>query len=667
MQAGDTLKVISRNSTLSLLQVKEAFSFFPTINYNLMGLDSFGDKNKHISLMESNIAPDFFTRELDAVLLTNRADVAVHSAKDLPYPLPAGLELFCLFEAADKTDSLVSKDKLTLAQLPAGAKIGTSSATRKAELLKLYPHLSVVPIRGTIEERIAGVDAGYVDALIVATCALKRLGLENRIAEVLPFKTHPLQGNLAIVGEKSKRELKALFASKDIRSRFGKVTLVGFGPGNPDLLTIGGDKALANAGVIFHDDLLDQSFLSRYTAEKVYVGKRRNKHSYHQDDINELVYQAALSGKNVVRLKGGDPMIFAHGREEIDFLKSRFVEVDVIPGISSGIALAAYTHIPLTHRGVASSVAFVTGHPEKKIQTPGADTLVYYMGGNYISSIAKKLLTAGRKADTPVALVYNVSLPDQKIYYSSLKELQYSVVNYPTPILLIVGEVVAFESRQAGQNVLVTGTTAKEYAGLGKVVHTPLIKIERIEANKPLHDSIVNIQAFDWIIFTSRYGVQYFFEALGKQQTDIRALAGIQIASVGKTTTAELNKYCICPDLESDTESAEGLINYFKETGLTGKRILLPRSDKGLKYLSEELEKAGNTVVDIPVYRNTVNDGAEKISLEQFNKIIFTSPSGVEAFTQLYGNIPEGVQLVARGKTTEKRLRLELNETIQAI
>ncbi|OJU48350.1 MAG: hydroxymethylbilane synthase, partial [Bacteroidales bacterium 45-6] len=313
------IRIVSRNSPLSLIQVRELIAAFPVFDYELNAFSSFGDNNKQISLMEG-IAADFFTRELDAALLNGEADISIHSAKDLPYPLPAGLDLFCLTEAADKTDSLVSKDGLGLAALPVGARVGTSSKTRKEELLKLRPDLQVVSIRGTIEERIAQVDSGFVDALVVATCALHRLGLSHRAAESLPFKTHPLQGNLAVVGRKGDAEWKDFFSLRDVRKAYGKVTLVGFGPGNADLLTLGGEKALQHADVIFHDDLLDKEFLNRYTAEKIYVGKRKDKHSHHQDDINELLYQAAVSGKNVVRLKGGDPMIFAHGREEIDFL-----------------------------------------------------------------------------------------------------------------------------------------------------------------------------------------------------------------------------------------------------------------------------------------------------------------------------------------------------------
>jgi uroporphyrinogen III methyltransferase/synthase len=638
------------------------------MGYRLETLESFGDKNRQISLLEGEAErmPDFFTCELDARLIGNQADVAVHSAKDLPYPLPSELEVYALLEAADQTDALVSRDRLPLDRLPQGARVGTSSVARKNELLQHRPDLEIVSIRGSIGERIAQVDNGHVDALVVATCALKRLGLDDRIAGILPFRVHPLQGHLAIVGRKDRPEVKALFAACDIRRlRYGKVTLVGFGPGHPDLLTLGGDKALAQADVIFYDDLTDHAFLSRYAGEKVCVGKRKGAHRFRQEEINELVYRAAVSGRNTVRLKGGDPMIFAHGREEIDFLQSRLIEVAVIPGIPSGIALAACTHIPLTHRGTASSVAFVTGHAGAEAPVPDADTLVYYMGGAHVSAIAAKLIAAGRREDLPVALVHNVSLPGQQVYYSSLKELQYSVIHYPTPILIVIGEVVAFgNGDRYKQPVLVTGTSAQEYARYTNLTHTPLIQIEKIPRNRPLAAALDVIRSFDWLVFTSRYGVQAFFEACRERRIDLRALTGIRVASVGKTTSSGLHGHGIYPDLQPPAESAEGLVEAFATMDLTAQRILLPRSDRGLKYLSEALTGQGHDVTDIPVYRNRVNAHAKQTDLSRFAKIIFTSPSGVDAFIRLYGALPSGVQLVARGKTTGEKLKSELHETV---
>ncbi len=658
------IRIVSRNSPLSLIQVKELVRAFPAFDYELQAFSSFGDKNKQVSLME-NVASDFFTRELDTALLNGKADISIHSAKDLPYPLPTGLELLCLTEAADKTDSLVTKDDLGLAALPVGSRIGTSSKARKEEVLKLRPDLHVVSIRGTIEERIAQVDNGFVDGLIVASCALHRLGLSHRAADSLPFKTHPLQGNLAVIGRAGDTGLKDFFSLQDIRKDFGKVTLVGFGPGNADLLTIGGDKALANADVVFYDDLLDKNFLEKYKSEKVYVGKRKGQHSHHQDEINELLYQAAVSGKNVVRLKGGDPMIFAHGREEIDFLQSRLVEVDVIPGVTSALALSAFTHIPLTHRDVASSVAFVTGHSAENVAKTKADTLVVYMGGSNIGDIAQQLIQSGRRGQMPVALVHNVSLPTQKTFYSTLNELQNTVFRFPTPILIVVGDVVDFEKAQAPkENILVTGTTAEEYTTHGNVVHTPLIKIDKNEDKQVGSALSDHLRDFDWIVFTSRYGVRYFFEIMDDLEIDIRRISNAKIASVGKTTSAELRKYRLYADIESASESAEGLVNYFKDEHITDKNILLPRSDKGLKYLSEELGQLGNRVTDVPVYRNTVNEEAERINTTLFQKIIFASPSCVEAFIELYGKLPDNMQLVAKGSTTKNKIKEVLNETI---
>jgi uroporphyrinogen III methyltransferase/synthase len=301
------IKVAARESRLSQLQVKEAFSHYPNLEYELCLLSSFGDKHKSISLLDGEAPADIFTRELDRALLDGNADVAVHSAKDLPYPLNPELEVVALFPAFDTTDSLVSRDHLRLCDLPSGSTIGTSSPLRKRGLETLRSDLSVVGIRGTIEERVRQVREGKIDAAIVATCALKRLGMEEEVSEVLPFATHPLQGFLAITARRGNEELHQLFADGNLLKRQGRVKLVGFGPGNPDLLTMAAVKALDEADVIFYDDLIGKDYLSRLSAEKIYVGKRSGSHHTEQDDINRMLLDAARCGKQVVRLKGGDP------------------------------------------------------------------------------------------------------------------------------------------------------------------------------------------------------------------------------------------------------------------------------------------------------------------------------------------------------------------------
>ena len=260
---------------------------------------------------------------------------------------------------------------------------------------------------------------------------------------------------LAIVALAGRSELKPIFAKHDIRNQFGKITLVGFGPGNPDLLTLGGDRALAQADIIFHDDLLDKDYLKKYKAEKVYVGKRKGSHCVEQNEINHLILEAAKAGKQVVRLKGGDPMIFAHGGEEIEFLERNLIEVEIIPGVSSGIAVASLLRVPLTHRGLSSSIAFISGHSEN-VHLPDADTLVIYMGGSNIRIIARNAIEQGRNPQIPVMMVYNLSMPDQQTFFFTLEELTLTDQKFPTPIIIVIGEVVSFRNKSITMADLLT-------------------------------------------------------------------------------------------------------------------------------------------------------------------------------------------------------------------
>jgi uroporphyrin-III C-methyltransferase len=238
------------------------------------------------------------------------------------------------------------------------------------------------------------------------------------------------------------------------RSSFGKVWLVGFGPGDPELLTIKGYKLIKTADIIFYDDLLNKEFLLKFPSEKVYVGKRKGNHSIEQAEINELLYEAAVSGKTVVRLKGGDPMLFAHGGEEIEYLERRHIEVEVVPGITAALAAAAFTHVPLTHRGIASSVSFITGHANREIHVPLSGTLVYYMGASNLRTIAEEVVRKGWPADTPVLLVYNVSGIDQEEYCTTLQKTIDQPGQYKTPLIIIIGEVVRLKSNYDSRNDL---------------------------------------------------------------------------------------------------------------------------------------------------------------------------------------------------------------------
>ena len=289
---------------------------------------------------------------------------------------------------ADQTDTLACRPGLgpSLEKLPAGAKVGTSSPLRQKELRALRPDLEVVGIRGTIEERVGQLDRGLYDAIIVATCALHRLKLTHRIGQILAFETHPLQGHLAVTALRGRPELKALWAPLDIRKGWGRVFLVGAGPGDPELLTLKAARLLRQAEVIFNDSLANPRILDGLSAEIRYVGKRGDAGGELQDKINHALYEAAVDGKRVVRLKGGDPMLFGRATEEMDYLEQRMVEVELVPGISSALAASAYTQIPLTEREVSSSVSFCLGHPPDRIPVPDSDTLVYFMSSGTLSN-----------------------------------------------------------------------------------------------------------------------------------------------------------------------------------------------------------------------------------------------------------------------------------------
>ncbi|MGQ1890524.1 uroporphyrinogen-III C-methyltransferase [Thermophagus sp. OGC60D27] len=221
-----------------------------------------------------------------------------------------------------------------------------------------------------------------------------------------------------------------------------KVILAGFGPGDPELMTLKTHRYLLAADIIFHDALVDSRFLEHYPARKIAVGKRCGQHHIQQVEINQLLVSAALSGKKVVRLKGGDPLIFGRAGEELQFLAENNIDVKIVPGITSAFAAAAQYGIPLTHREIGSSVAFCVGHNIAERELPQASTLVFYMGARQQCEISNILIKKGWNKNTPVALISNVSNPQSKVVISQLDQLCQHPLLQETPLLIIVGQVV---------------------------------------------------------------------------------------------------------------------------------------------------------------------------------------------------------------------------------
>jgi uroporphyrinogen III methyltransferase / synthase len=222
------------------------------------------------------------------------------------------------------------------------------------------------------------------------------------------------------------------------------VWLVGFGPGDPELLTLKAYRILQHAQVILHDDLIHTPFLNEFNCTKIYVGKRKGSHHRSQDEINQMLYSASCNYKTVVRLKGGDPFIFGRGGEELQYLQARGVTVRVIPGITSAVAAAASAQIPLTHRNISSQLTFLSAHNIDSIERayPTSGTLVFYMGATRMDSLQQKLLLAGWPPHTPVALIHNASAPNEQLEFHTLESFTSSLL--PSPLSIIVGEVAAF-------------------------------------------------------------------------------------------------------------------------------------------------------------------------------------------------------------------------------
>lgn len=628
-----SIRIIARDSRLSQLQVKEAMALFPDVDYTLETLSSYGDKNLQISLLNGEAPADMFTRELDHLLIAGHADIAIHSAKDLPYPLDSRLEVVALLPPFDQSDSLVSRGHLTLEQLPAGSRVGTSSTMRRRELSALRPDLQVVGIRGCIEERVRQVREGKMDAAIVATCALKRLGMEADISEVLPFETHPLQGYLAITARKGRDDLRQLFVKHDVLHRQGVVTLVGFGPGDPELLTVKAVKTLERADIIFYDDLIGKHYIEELSAEQVYVGKRNGRHHAEQTDINRLLLKAAREGKQVVRLKGGDPMVFGHAGEEIAYLQSNLIRVNVVPGITTASAMAASTKVSLTQRDVASSVALVNGHSVHPI-VPNTETIVYYMGGGRLASIGQALLDEGWAVNTPVLAVHSVTLPDEKVYETTIGQL--GVQTYPTPVILLVGDVAR---RQPRKRTLYTGLvcTNPDY------VHTPLIEIEPVDYQVP------ETSAYDYLLFTSRYAVKHW-----------RGGFTGKVVSIGPKTTQALYDAGVPQVLQAPQDDSYGVIDLFRS--LRRGRILIPRSNLGKDIIPAGLRQLGFDVETLTVYKNVYPHRVIRINLTNIQRVVFTSPSTIDHFIQTYGELPPHIEYVTRGAVTEQHFKSRQNE-----
>jgi len=448
----------------------------------------------------------------------------------------------------------------------------------------------------------------------------------------------------------------------------GKVYLVGAGPGDPALITLKGVECLRQAQCIIYDYLASKELLEHAAdnAEIIYVGKQAGSHAMSQEDINALLIDRGRH-QVVVRLKGGDPFMFGRGGEEAQALARAGISFEVVPGVTSAIAVPAYAGIPLTHRRHSSSVAFVTGHEmagkeDSDIHWPelatGVGTLVFLMGVKNLEHIAARLLAGGREPGTPVAVIRWGSTGKQQTVTGSLADISEiaSASGIRPPAIIVVGEVVQlrselnwFEQRPLYGRTLVI-TRAREQASefkrllenLGaQCVEFPTIKVVPPDTWAPVDEAIKALPQHHWVLFTSVNGVGYFFERLSQLGEDVRALYRRKIGAIGPKTAAALSSRGLRLDLVPAEYRAEAVVEELGEEEIRGRRFLLPRAARAREVLPERLRQLGGQVTVVPVYQ-TIRPGQQVAEVRQLLRegtvdcLTFTSSSTVENFAAMF-------------------------------
>ena len=458
------------------------------------------------------------------------------------------------------------------------------------------------------------------------------------------------------------------------------VYLVGAGPGDYGLISLKAIECIKQADTIVYDRLADDRLLdqARPNVELIYVGKASSDHTMRQEDINQLLVDKAKENKIVVRLKGGDPFVFGRGGEEALTLLANGIPFEVVPGITSAISVPAYAGIPVTHRGIATSFAVITGHEDPTKGESGmkwdklataVDTLVFLMGVENLPHITAKLIEHGRPADTPAAVIRWGTKPEQEVLVTTVGTAAGDVAarGLKPPAIFIVGQVVTLRDKLAwfdnkplfGKKVLVT--RAREQAsvltdGLAKLgadcMEAPAIKIVPPASYEPLDAAIACIQEYDWLIFTSVNGVEHFFARMAAAGLDTRAIKA-KVAAIGSPTAARLKGYGIVADIIPAEFRAEGVIEALKPHITPSMKVLIPRALVARDILPEKLTELGACVNVAPAYRTVTGDTdgqelAAALAAGSIDLVTFTSSSTVTNLLELLGQ--DGARLVAKAK-----------------
>jgi len=467
------------------------------------------------------------------------------------------------------------------------------------------------------------------------------------------------------------------------------VYLVGAGPGDPALITLRAVECLAQADLILYDYLANPSLLQHAStsAELVCLGRHGAGRILSQDEIVARMIDGALSGRSVVRLKGGDPSVFGRGADEIEPLRAAGVPFEIVPGITTGLAVAAFCEIPITHYEDASAVALVVGQERHVKATSSLDygvladfpgTLIFYMGVKTVTQWSQALIEHGKSPETPIAIVRWCSRTDQKTVRCTLGTVAQVVDKQEIrpPSVFVVGKVVDrapelswFAARPLfGTRVLAAGspgTSGKlrdQLTALGaEVIEQPAIRISDPPDWAPVDAALDRLDQYDWLVFSSGNGVGYFFRRLFDRGGDTRRLGSVKLAVVGSSTAEQLTRYHVHADLVPERFCAESLAEALVGEA-EGKRFLLARAGRGRQVLADALEQAGGHVDQIVVYDSTDveqpnPDVADALSAGKRYWIAVTSPATARSVVRLYGDALQHARFASISPLTSAALR----------
>lgn len=471
-----------------------------------------------------------------------------------------------------------------------------------------------------------------------------------------------------------------------------RVYLVGAGPGDPGLITLRGAECLGRADLVLYDYLVNSSILqhAREGAELVCLGRHGHGKILPQEEVTRQMIEAAQSGKTVVRLKGGDPAVFARLSEEAEPLTQANIPFEIVPGITAAWAASAYAGIPLTDRRLSSAVALVTGqegnHKSGSLldyaalaKFPG--TLVFYMGVTTAGTWTSELMGHGKDPAAPAAIIRRCSWPDQQLIRCELQEVselldQQRADRIRPPVIVIVGSVAGIETGWNwfverplfGQTILVTRPRKQAQSlrdrleELGaKVLLQPAIEIAAPADWSPVDKALSQIEQFDWLVFSSSNGVRYLLDRLCQPGSDLRRLGGVKLACIGPGTADELARWNLTADCIPDEYRAESLASKLAEDA-AGKKYLLARASRGREVLAEELTAAGGHVEQVVVYESRdapQADPSVASSLEagEIDWITVTSSAIAHSLVALFGESLRRSRLVSISPITSETLR----------